>query len=117
MQERAPEFIRVKMTGVKTQKRQKANVTIVRVGAKATVLKVERSKTGLKEGDAIRIVYTIKVRKRPVPGPRPLRLVKKGKEYTAFLKQKQGKTYVPAAMGESFTVLSTRSNQDDENEN
>src|SRR6516162_14563 len=78
MQERAPEFIRVKMTGVKTQKRQKANVTIVRVGAKAKVLKVERSKTGLKEGDAIPIVYTIKVRKRPVPGPRPLRLVKKG---------------------------------------
>jgi hypothetical protein len=105
MQKKAPEFLQIKVTGVKTETTKKEALTIVHVAVEAKVVKVERSETGLKKGDAIRIVYIRTIRKRPIIGPSQVPLVTKGEEYPAFLKRRDGKTYAPAAGGKTFRVM------------
>ncbi len=71
------------------------------------MLAAERSKTGLKPGDAIVIRYTHIDREKlkGFAGPRTIPILKMGAVYPAFLnRQEDAKTYTPAAYGESFRM-------------
>jgi hypothetical protein len=76
-----------------------------RVDAEATVEKVERSASGLKPGDVIRIRYTATRADPPIAGPRPLPVLKRGETYPAFLLGVSKGLYAPAAKGASFEPL------------
>lgn len=67
---------------------------------KAKVLAVERSTAGLKKGDSIRIQYETHP---PMPGPKPIPLLKAEEILPAFLNAK-GRAYEPAAHGWSFVM-------------
>ncbi len=69
----------------------------------AEVLSVERSRSGLEKGSTITIRYNHFNPPRKWVGPRPVPILKKGKEYPAFLnRMKDEEYYVPAARGYSF---------------
>lgn len=93
----AEEAVTIQVTSVKETADEKANEVIV----EAKVLGVERSKSGLKKGDAVTITYSIpKVLK---PGPTLVPILDKESVYPAFL-NKQGKVFSPAAAGSSFQM-------------
>jgi hypothetical protein len=104
-QKNAPEYLRIKVTGLKTNEKQKGNVKSVHIVVEAKVVRVERSKSGLKQGGVIRIIYVRTIRKKPFVGPSQVPILEKGKEYPAFLVRQEGKTYAPAARGKPFQVV------------
>jgi hypothetical protein len=71
------------------------------ITAKAKVIQVERSKNGLKPGDAITIKYSVPT--TPIPGPVPTPVVEKDVIYPAFM-NKTGADYQPAAHGWTFKM-------------
>lgn len=77
------------------------------VKAKATVIAVSRSLTGLSVGDSITITYSIyKPPRNGWVGPRSIPLLKKGEETPAFLVyDHDSRTYTPAARGASFEYI------------
>ena len=113
-QERATEALVVRVTAVKTsvasEKHSSGSFALVhtRVDASATVEKVERTGTGLKPGDAIRIQYVSTRPSEPMPGPRPVPVLKRGEAYPAFLLAVSKGLYAPAAKGASFEPLITQ---------
>ena len=76
-----------------------------RVEAEALVESVTRTASGLKPGDAIRIEYTTTRAEPPMPGPRPIPVLKRGQHYPAFLLGVSKGLYAPAAKGASFEPL------------
>jgi hypothetical protein len=76
-----------------------------RVEAEAIVESVTRSASGLKPGDSIRIEYTTMRAEPPIPGPRPIPVLKRGQPYPAFLLGVSKGLYAPAAKGASFEPL------------
>jgi hypothetical protein len=76
-----------------------------RVEADAIVESVTRSASGLKPGDSIRIEYTSTRAEPPMPGPRPITVLKRGQSYPAFLLGVRKGLYAPAAKGASFEPL------------
>jgi hypothetical protein len=110
-QERATEALVVRVTAVRTstskEKHASGGFTLVhtRVEAEAQVEKVERTGTGLKQGDTIRIQYVSTQPDRPIPGPRPIPVLKRGESYPAFLLAVSKGVYAPAAKGASFEPL------------
>jgi hypothetical protein len=80
----------------------------VEVTLQAKVLGVEQSRTGLKPGAQMVISYTEfdpKAKNRP-PGARPVPILERGSIYPAFLNRaSNGKSYEPAAYGESFRMM------------
>ena len=76
-----------------------------RVEAEAIVESVTRTASGLKPGDAIRIEYTSTRAEPPMPGPRPIPVLKRGQSYPAFLFGVSKGVYAPAAKGASFEPL------------
>lgn len=77
------------------------NVTV-----KAEVLVVHRSRSGLSEGDQITIAYTSTKLAKGWAGPRPIPILKRKNETSAFLAfDAEKNVYVPAARGYSFESL------------
>lgn len=71
----------------------------------ATVVEVVRSKSGVKKGDVISIIYGRQVPKKGWVGPSPPPQLKEGGEYPAFLKRDEGQRFSIAARGMSFSRL------------
>ena len=101
LQNSAPELLVIKVHHVKINS---SISTDIRVDLVAEVLSVRRSKSGLKKGDRITIVYrTFISRPEGWVGPSPTPVLEKNKIYKAFLKKrKEGNLYLPAAKGKSF---------------
>jgi hypothetical protein len=110
-QDKAPEVVTIRIGAVKpavTTNRHRDGDTLLiqtRVEAEATVEAVERSASGLKPGDAIRIEYTTTRAEPPMEGPRPLPVLKRGETVPAFLLAVSKGLYAPAAKGASFEPL------------
>jgi hypothetical protein len=110
-QDKAPEALTLRIGAVRpavTSERHRSGDGLVvhtRVEAEATVETVERSASGLKPGDAIRIQYTTTRAEPPMPGPRPLPVLKRGETVPAFLLGVSKGLYAPAAKGASFEPL------------
>ena len=99
-QTKAPEAVTLRIGEVTDD--GNGSITVV-----ATVTKVARTATGLKPGDAIRLVYQTHVNKPGEPmivGPSPVPVPIKGQTTPAFL-QRHGTTYEPAAGGMTFNPL------------
>jgi hypothetical protein len=102
-QEKADEALVIKVQSVETVETKEPNEKQTAVTIVARVEKAERTKSGLKEGDNIRIFYTRRDRKQLIAGPSELPILSKDKTYPAFLSQDgKNKDYVPAAGGRSF---------------
>ncbi len=98
----APEALVVKVSKVKSDK---AAAGETNVNAVCTVLRVERSGSGLATGKEITISYTIPDTRDGFAGPRIPPMLKQGEVYPAFLqKAEEGAGYDLAAYGESFTM-------------
>lgn len=110
-QDKAPEVLSIRVGAVRptitTQRHRSGDGLLIstRVEAEATVQKVERSASGLKQGDAIRIQYVTTRAEPPMAGPRPLPVLKRGETYPAFLLGVSKGLYAPAAQGASFEPL------------
>jgi len=93
----AEDAVTFQVTSVKEAAGEKAKEVTV----EAKVLGVERSKAGLKKGDAVTITYSVPTILRP--GPTPVPVLDRDGVYPAFL-NKRGKTFAPAAAGSSFRM-------------
>jgi hypothetical protein len=106
----AGEMLVIEIIGVK--QRTVPNYQI-EVTLQAKVLKVEQSLTGLKPGAEVVISYTERdLVNRPLSagppptGARPVPILERGSVYPAFLNRaSNGKSYEPAAYGESFRMM------------
>jgi hypothetical protein len=98
----APEALIVKVSSVKKANAPDGATTVTAV---CTVLRAERSASGLAPGKEITISYTIPDTKNGFAGPRIPAMLKQGEVCPAFLqKAEQGSGYDLAAYGESFTM-------------
>jgi len=110
-QDKASEVLTIRVGAVKpvvtTDRHQGSDALLIqtRVEAEATVEAVERSGSGLKPGDTIRIQYTTTRSEPPMVGPRPLPVLKRGETVPAFLLAVSKGLYAPAAKGASFEPL------------
>ncbi|HEY7610997.1 MAG TPA: hypothetical protein VIF14_17350 [Alphaproteobacteria bacterium] len=110
-QDKAPEVLTIRVGAVKpvmTSERHRSGDGMLihtRIEAEATVEEVERSASGLKPGDTIRIHYTTTRAEPSMVGPRPLPVLKRGETYPAFLLGVSNGLYAPAARGASFEPL------------
>ncbi len=110
-QEKAPEALTIRVDEVHpvvTSARDRSGDGMLihtHVDAAATVERVERSASGLKPGDKIRIQYVTTRADPPMAGPRPIPLLKRGETYPAFLLGVSKGLYAPAAKGASFDPL------------
>ena len=78
----------------------------INVTVKAEVLEVFKSKSNLSIGDQITITYAHTKLRKGAAGPRPIPILKKGTETTAFIAfDVQQNHYVPVARGASFEHL------------
>jgi hypothetical protein len=90
---------------VSTVKKTNAPDGATKVTAVCTVLRVERSGSGLATGKDITISYTIPDPRGGFAGPRIPPMLKQGEVYPAFLQRAEdGAGYDLAAYGESFTM-------------
>lgn len=97
----APEALIVKVSKVESDKVGGET----KVNAVCTVLRVERSGSGLATGKEITVSYTIPDTRGGFAGPRVPPMLKQGEVYPAFLqKPEEGAGYELAAYGESFTM-------------
>lgn len=104
MQEEAAEALEVQITSVKTM----AGKNDSHVTAEAKILGVQRSMAGLKKDETLVIeygIFDVSKKGRGWAGPGSPPLVKKGGEYTVFLKASKGKSYEIAAMSRSFLAV------------
>ena len=101
LKKNSPEVLKIKVRDVNT-----SNVTnnTKELTVEAKVLKISTSKSGLKVGDVITIVYSRVINRHPGwVGPSPIPLVERGEVYYAFLRKDcEENYYTPAARGESF---------------
>ncbi len=106
MQAKSPERLTIKVKSVKREERDEPERKLVAVTAEAEVTGVERTASGLKTGQTIRVRYTHTEYKQPVAGPSQVPILREGETYPAFLsKNKEGGAYSPAAGGYSFEVV------------
>ncbi|HYI08054.1 MAG TPA: hypothetical protein VEK57_03190 [Thermoanaerobaculia bacterium] len=111
MQREAPEVLQVEITSVEVDREFRKpsgcrffEVEISRhVTAKAKVVAVTRSRTGVRPGTAIEIPYISVRRCSGFTGPRPIPLLSKGEKVYAYL-AKGDRGFEPAARGASFSA-------------
>jgi hypothetical protein len=97
-QQQAPESLIIKVGSVRVRETDEPRRKRMDVSVEAQVKQVNRTKTGLKVGDVIRINYVQSQCKVPI--------LKEGRVYPAYLaEEEKGKTYTPAAGGYSFTEV------------
>jgi len=114
MQANAPEVVVLRVTGVKTQEGKPADNSVganpLMVSARAAVLSVTRSVSGLKVGSVIYLVYGYAPPAPGVVGATPIPIIKENTEYTAYLNGGPGNNpYFPAAGAKSFIDASAPS--------
>ncbi|MFT4176172.1 MAG: hypothetical protein QM627_05910 [Luteolibacter sp.] len=105
LQKEAEEELRIKVSKVTSKPAgifDRSNWTET---IEATVVEVVRSKSGVKKGEVISIVYHRLVPKKGWVGPSPPPRLKEGNEYPAFLKRDEGQRFSIAARGMSFTRI------------
>ncbi len=106
MQLNAPEQLQLSIAHVSKRWRPFSGGTAITV--KAEVIGVVSSETNLVEGDSITISYVHQKLKKGWAGPRPIPILDKKSETTAFLVyDEDAGLYVPAARGASFEPLIT----------
>jgi hypothetical protein len=107
MQEAAPEVIRIRVRGVRTEYLHEREGTLIRVTVRAVVLDIERSQSGLRSGQCVVIVYSRFDPKVPVAGPSEPPLLRVGRESPAYLAlDRDLGVYRLAARGASFAKVS-----------
>ena len=105
-QQAAGESLRIQVLSVETKETDEPRRKRIDVRTRARVLGVTRSKSGLKAGAVITIVYAHSAYKEPRTGPSEVPILAPGKEYPAFLERNRDKqTFSPAAGGYSFRVV------------
>ena len=105
-QQQAPESLIIKVGSVKVRATDEPQRKRMDVSVEAKVKQVNRTKTGLKAGDVIRINYVQSQYKVPLVGPSEVPILKEGQVYPAYLmREEKGKEYAPAAGGYSFTEM------------
>lgn len=105
MQKKAPEFVNIRVTGVKKSVKDLKDKIETSVTATAVVEKVIRSKRGLKPKQTITIRYVHTEHKEGWAGPSPVPLLKKGERVPAYLTKHVQGFYAPAAGGYSFETV------------
>jgi hypothetical protein len=109
MQQQAPEYLRVEVLRVRTSRTVYRDFVDVAVTVDARVGAVERSATGLRPGQRIRIQYERREHKYPLAGPSAVPLLEAGKFYPAFLEREgNARFFRPAAGGYSFQVIPSK---------
>jgi hypothetical protein len=105
-QQQASESLIIKVGSVKMRETDERQRKRIDVSVEAKVEQVNRTKTGLRAGDVIRINYVQSQHKVPLVGPSEVPILKEGQVYPAYLmKEEKGKEYTPAAGGYSFTEM------------
>jgi hypothetical protein len=108
---KAPEALVIRIGAVKpvvsSERHRSGDGMLIRtrVEAEAIVERIERSASGLKPGDTIRIQYMSLRAEPPMAGPRPLPVLARGDIVPAFLIGVSKGLYAPAAQGASFEPL------------
>jgi hypothetical protein len=101
MQQNAPEAVEIEVMAVVREPGRELNEESIRVTA--VVLKVERSTSGMKKGDFLQIVYTVRTKPDGLVGREEIPVLEEGTETIAFLRTEEGTPfYVPAAGAMSF---------------
>lgn len=103
-QNEAPEAVTLTVRSVKRTEKKETEFTSISIVAEARIDKVNRSATGLKPGDVIRIKYEHRKDREPMPGPSQPDIVTEGASYPAFLEKQKDGTYGIAARGYSFRL-------------
>lgn len=100
-QKEAGEFVNIEVLRVEIEPGEAPNEQIVH--AVAMVNKINRSASGLNEGDIINIAYTVTERSPGYVGPGPIPLLEERQTTIAYLtKNEEAGTYTPAAGTMSF---------------
>lgn len=108
-QQASPEALVIKVQSVKTTETKRPGHTVVANTVEAVVENVARTKTNLKSGTKIKIVYTQRRSEQPVAGPSEVPSVKEGEVRPAFLAwSKEADAYSPAAGGYSFDRVTVK---------
>src|SRR5438128_2163078 len=104
MQKESPEALTIEVLSVKISTTDEPERKIFEIAAHAKVAAVQRSASGLKPSDTIRISYRVFNYKQSIVGPGEPKILEEGKSYSAFLSknEKEG-NYILAAIGQSFT--------------
>jgi hypothetical protein len=102
MQAAAPEALRLKITGVDRAFTQGHTKKAELVRAKAVVLEVTRTATGLAPGKEVALRYVHDPLAEGMVGPGPTPIVVRTAEYEAFLRAGDQGVYAPAAKRASF---------------
>lgn len=105
MQANSPESLVIKVLSVKTKNKDEPRLVRVSVTVEARVEQVNRTQTGLKPGQVIRIRYDHRRHKEPMAGPSEVPVLKKGQTSPAYLKKTDAPDYAPAAGGYTFETV------------
>jgi hypothetical protein len=106
LQEKSPEALTIKVESVRILTTDEPKLKRLDITAKARVETVTRSASGLKPGDAIRIIYAHLEHKQPLFGPSEPAVLEEGRSYPAFLsKAEKDGFYTAAARGFSFSKV------------
>jgi len=104
-QAEAPEVLQIRVEQVASKPVSLFDWSKRTESVQATVLKVTRSKSGVKKGDRISIRYERLIPKGGWAGPSPAPPLEKGQEYPAYLEKAQDGTFGLGAKGKSFSAL------------
>lgn len=106
MQAASPEALVIRVDKVEQKKTRSPYGTRLDIVAKAAVIDVKRTATGLKAGQTIEIRYTHFRHDQPIAGPSEPTIVQEGESYPAFLRKDDAKpAYGLAARGASFRKI------------
>ena len=106
MQKESPEALTIQVLSVKISTTDEPERKVLAIAADAKVAAVQRSASGLKPGDTIRISYQVFDYKEGIAGPGKPKTLEEGKSYSAFLSKNEKEGYYRlAAMGQSFTEV------------
>lgn len=105
MQANSPESLVIKVLSVKTRNKNEPRLVRVSVTVEARVEQVNRTQSGLKPGQVIRIRYDHRRHKEPMAGPSEVPVLKHRQVCPAYLKKDGSGVYAPAAGGYSFETM------------
>lgn len=105
LQAKAPEVLRIQVEAVDSKPKGFFDRSEWTETVTASVTGVVRSKSGVKTGDTITIVYSRLAPKGGWVGPTPPPQLAPGKSHTAFLAKSDAGTFSLAARGMSFSPL------------
>lgn len=105
MQANSPESLVIKVLSVKRKNKNEPRLVRVSVTVEARVEQVNRTQSGLKPGQVIRIKYDHRRHKEPMAGPGEVPVLKRGQACPAYLKKDDSGVYAPAAGGYSFETM------------